>query len=52
MRGSGGPRELGGMQAGFIDKWTGAPIAITAGAIVVAISGYVVLHASFKDYAD
>jgi outer membrane lipoprotein SlyB len=48
----GGLRELGGMQAGFIAEWTGAPIAITAGAIVLAILGYVVLDASFKDYAD
>jgi MFS family permease len=47
----GGLRELGGMQAGFIAEWSGAPIAIAAGAIVLAMLGYVVLDASFKDYA-
>lgn len=32
-----GLRELGGMQAGFIAEWTNAPLAIGAGASVVAV---------------
>lgn len=32
-----GLREFGGMQAGFLAEWTGAPFAIEAGAVVVAL---------------
>jgi len=36
----GGLREFGGMQAGFIAEWTSAPVAISAGAVVLAVLGY------------
>ena len=32
-----GLREFGGMQAGFLAEWTGAPFAIEAGAVVVGV---------------
>jgi hypothetical protein len=32
-----GLREFGGMQAGFLAEWTGAPFAIEAGAVVVLL---------------
>jgi len=32
-----GMRELGGMQAGFVAEWAGAPFAIAAGAVVVLL---------------
>ncbi|MGE5305105.1 MAG: MFS transporter [Alphaproteobacteria bacterium] len=35
----GGLRELGGMQAGFVAEWTGAPIAIEMGAVVLIVLG-------------
>jgi len=45
----GGLRELGGMQAGFIAEWTGAPFAIAAGAVVLVIVGYVFLGSRLKN---
>jgi len=36
----GGLREFGGMQAGFVAEWAGAPLAIGAGALVLALLGY------------
>ena len=36
----GGLREFGGMQAGFVAEWAGAPFAIGAGALVLAFLGY------------
>ena len=36
----GGLREFGGMQAGFVAEWAGAPFAIGAGALVLALLGY------------
>jgi len=36
----GGLREFGGMQAGFIAEWTSAPVAISAGAVALALIGY------------
>ena len=36
----GGLREFGGMQAGFIAEWTSASVAISAGAVVLAVLGY------------
>lgn len=33
-----GLREFGGMQAGFLAEWSGAPFALGAGAVVVAIA--------------
>ncbi|HEX2928931.1 MAG TPA: MFS transporter [Candidatus Binatia bacterium] len=45
----GGLREFGGMQAGFVAEWTGAPFAITTGAVILAIVGYLVLGATLKD---
>ncbi|HEX9147119.1 MAG TPA: MFS transporter [Candidatus Binatia bacterium] len=35
----GGLRELGGMQAGFVAEWTGAPIAIEMGTVVLILIG-------------
>lgn len=40
----GGLREFGGMQAGFIAEWTSAPLAISAGAVALAVIGYVFLN--------
>jgi MFS family permease len=34
-----GLREFGGMQAGFLAEWAGAPFAIQAGAVVVVLVG-------------
>lgn len=34
----GGLRELGGMQAGFIAEWTGAPLAIEIGSVVLIVA--------------
>jgi MFS family permease len=48
----GGLREFGGMQAGFVAEWTGAPIAIAAGAIVLAVVGYFFLGARLKRLAE
>jgi MFS family permease len=48
----GGLREFGGMQAGFIAEWTGAPFAIVAGAIVLVSVGYVFLGSRLKNLAE
>lgn len=40
----GGLREFGGMQAGFIAEWTSAPVAISAGAVALAVIGYIFLN--------
>ncbi|HEV8724921.1 MAG TPA: MFS transporter [Candidatus Binatia bacterium] len=48
----GGLRELGGMQAGFVAEWTGAPFAIAAGALVLVIIGYVFLGARLKNVTE
>ena len=48
----GGLREFGGMQAGFIAEWTGAPFAIVAGAIVLVGVGYVFLGSRLKNLAE
>jgi MFS family permease len=34
-----GLKEFGGMQAGFVAEWAGAPFAIQAGAVVVVLMG-------------
>ena len=44
----GGLRELGGMQAGIVAEWSGAPTAIVAGAVVLAVVGYIFLGARLK----
>jgi len=44
----GGLRELGGMQAGFLAEWTGAPFAIETGAIVLAVIGVFFLGARLR----
>jgi len=44
----GGLREFGGMQAGFVAEWTSAPVAIVAGAVVLAVVGYMFLGARLK----
>jgi MFS family permease len=48
----GGLREFGGMQAGFVAEWTSAPFAIAAGAIVLAVVGYIFLGARLKRLAE
>jgi MFS family permease len=48
----GGLRELGGMQAGFVAEWTGAPFAIAVGAVVLVIVGYVFLGSRLKNFAQ
>jgi hypothetical protein len=48
----GGLREFGGMQAGFVAEWTGAPFAISAGAVVLAVVGYVFLGSRFKRLSE
>ncbi len=48
----GGLREFGGMQAGFVAEWTSAPFAIAAGAIVLALVGYIFLGARLKRLAQ
>jgi len=48
----GGLRELGGMQAGFVAEWTGAPFAIAVGAVVLVIVGYVFLGLRVKNFAQ
>jgi hypothetical protein len=48
----GGLREFGGMQAGFVAEWTSAPVAIAAGAIVLAIVGHTFLGARLKRMAS
>jgi len=47
----GGLREFGGMQAGFVAEWTGAPFAIAVGAVVLMIVGYVFLGSRVKNVA-
>lgn len=48
----GGLREFGGMQAGFIAEWTSAPVAITAGAVVLVLVGYMFLGPRLKNLAE
>jgi hypothetical protein len=36
---TGGLREFGGMQAGFLAEWTSAPFAIEAGVVIVVMVG-------------
>jgi len=40
----GGLREFGGMQAGFIAEWTSASVAISAGALALALIGCMFLN--------
>jgi MFS family permease len=42
---TGGLREFGGMQAGFLAEWAGAPFAVQAGIIFLAAIGFVFLGA-------
>ena len=39
------------MQAGFVAEWTSAPVAIVAGAVVLAVVGYMFLGARLKRMA-
>ncbi len=48
----GGLREFGGMQAGFVAEWSSAPTAIVAGALVLAVVGYMFLGARLKRRAS
>jgi Transmembrane secretion effector len=47
---TGGLREFGGMQAGFLAEWTGAPFAIEAGVVVLTVIGFVFLGARMRRY--
>ena len=48
----GGLREFGGMQAGFVAEWTSASFSIAAGAIVLALIGFVFLGARLKNVVE
>lgn len=45
----GGLREFGGMQAGFLAEWMGAPFAIGGGAALLALIGCIFLGSRLKD---
>jgi predicted MFS family arabinose efflux permease len=45
----GGLREFGGMQAGFLAEWMGAPFAIGGGAALLALIGCIFLGLRLKD---
>ena len=49
---AGGLREFGGMQAGFLAEWAGAPFAIQTGAIILAVVGVFVLGARLRRVSD
>jgi hypothetical protein len=42
---TGGLREFGGMQAGFLAEWRSAPFAVETGAVILAIVGFFFLGA-------
>jgi MFS family permease len=44
----GGLREFGGMQAGFLAEWSSAPFAIEAGAVLLAVIGFLFLGARLQ----
>jgi MFS family permease len=48
---AGGMREFGGMQAGFLAEWAGAPFAIEAGAAVVLLVALFFLAPKLKKMA-
>ena len=43
-----GLREFGGMQAGFIAEWAGAPFAIQAGAVIVVLVAFFFFYPQLK----
>jgi MFS family permease len=45
---SAGLREFGGMQAGFIAEWAGAPFAIQAGAVIVVLVALLFFYPQLK----
>ena len=45
---TGGLREFGGMQAGFLAEWTGAPFAIETGVVILSIVGFLFLGARLR----
>jgi len=47
---TGGLREFGGMQAGFLAEWTGAPFTIEAGVVVLIVIGFLFLGAKMRRY--
>jgi MFS family permease len=47
-----GMREFGGMQAGFLAEWTGAPFAIEAGAVAVGVVALAYLGPRLKKLAS
>ena len=46
---AGGLRELGGMQAGFLAEWRGAPFAVGTGAVILAVFGFLFLGARMRE---
>ena len=46
---AGGLRELGGMQAGFLAEWQSAPFAVEAGAVILAVFGFLFLGARMRE---
>ena len=49
---TGGLREFGGMQAGFVAEWTGAPLAIQGGVVILFIAGLLFLGARLGRLSD
>ncbi|MGH7769763.1 MAG: MFS transporter [Candidatus Binatia bacterium] len=47
-----GMREFGGMQAGFLAEWAGAPFAIEAGAVALLLAAIVFLAPQLKKMPD
>ena len=47
-----GLREFGGMQAGFIAEWAGAPFAIEAGAVVVVLVAFFFFYPQLRRLPD
>jgi hypothetical protein len=43
-----GLREFGGMQAGFVAEWAGAPFAIQAGAVIVVLVSLLFFYPQLK----
>jgi MFS family permease len=47
---TGGLREFGGMQAGFLAEWTGAPFAIETGVVILTAVGFLFLGQRLRRY--
>jgi MFS family permease len=47
---TGGLREFGGMQAGFLAEWAGAPLAIETGVVILTAVGFLFLGVRLRRY--